>query len=348
MIKKALFVLLVATMMAACNRHKVRVHTTQLDSGTNSLLQAISIVDDRVAWVSGHNSTFLRTLDGGHSWQQFRFDTIDSLQFRDLHALSADEVILMSAGPGNASRIFRFNVTKGFEQNYMMRDSAGFLNSIEFWDDQVGLAFGDSYDWKMFALKTTDGGRTWHRINPKKFPEPGKGEGGFAASGTCIATLPGGKAWIGTGAGGNSRVLFTRDHGETWEEQPVPMVKGPSAGITSIRMANDTLGSIVGGDLAINDKYTENVAITDDGGVIWELTGYPITKGAFYGSDIIPAKKDMFLWMACGPRGIDYSTDLGLTYRNIDTTAYWAVDLDESGIGYATGPNGKILKIDFD
>ena len=34
-------------------------------SGTSALLQAVSVVDSTVVWVSGHSATWLRTTDGG-------------------------------------------------------------------------------------------------------------------------------------------------------------------------------------------------------------------------------------------------------------------------------------------
>ncbi len=100
----------------------------------------------------------------------------------------------------------------------------------------------------------------------------------------------------------------------------------------------------MGGDLAITDQYTDNIALTNDGGQTWQLTMSPVTKGAFYGSDLMSWGKASIL-IATGPNGIDYSTDLGQTYFNLDTGNYWAVDLHPSGFGLATGADGKILKL---
>lgn len=342
--KKPIVLLAMATL--GCEPKPLEIKTSALTSGTDALLQAISIVDDQTAWISGHKATFVRTTDAGNSWQVFRYELIDSLQFRDIHALSADEIVLMSAGPGAMSRIFKFHMDRGFEQTYLMEDSLGFLNTIEFWDHQTGLAFGDSFGGQLFVLKTTDGGNSWQRIDPTKLPAAGNGEGGFAASGTCISVRPGGKAWIATGAGGNARILFTPDFGESWQYFDTPMVKGDAAGTTSIHMLSDALGTIVGGDLMQADQHTSNTAVTRDGGKTWELTQLPNTKGAFYGSDLI-SMGDGHLWIACGPNGIDYSNDLGMSFQTLDTLNYWAVDLHQSGFGYASGTKGKILKIVF-
>lgn len=341
------FCLLFGACTLGCNDKPLSIKGTPLDSGTKSLLQAISIVDDNTAWISGHDATFARTKDAGNSWEIFTYEKGDSLQFRDLHAVSADEIILMAAGPGKKSQILLFSPATGFEETYVMPYEQGFLNSIEFWDNQKGLAFGDSFNGDLFAMITRDGGQSWERIAPSKMPAAGEGEGGFAASGTCISMQPGGKAWIGTGAGGNSRVLYTEDYGNSWTYYEVPTIKGKVAGIESIHMVDEQTGLIVGGDLTQPDAYTDNAAFTKDGGKTWTLTNHPITKGAFYGSDIIPYRNG-YLILACGPNGIDYSSDMGQTFTTLDTANYWAVDVDINGRGYATGKNGRILKITID
>ena len=40
-----------------------------------------------------------------------------------------------------------------------------------------------------------------------------------------------------------------------------------------------SLGLITGGDLAITDEYTDNLAFSEDGGQTWTLTDHPVTKG---------------------------------------------------------------------
>lgn len=327
-----------------CTSTDQKIDTSKPESNTGSLLQAISIIDAKTAWISGHEATFLRTIDGGKSWEAFKHES-DTLQFRDLHAIDEDNIILMSAGPGAASRIFRFSTAYGWKETYVMDHPEGFLNTIEFWDDEKGLAFGDSFNGHLFVLKTTDGGNTWYRIDPKKIPPAGKGEGGFAASGTCITTLPGGKAWIATGAGGNARVLSTTDFGETWKSIDTPMPKGPMAGTFSIRMATEQLGTLSGGDLE-KESPSDHLALTEDGGETWQLVKEPVIKGTLYGSDLVQLK-DQWYWFICGPNGMDYSTNLGETWQNLDTLNYWAIDLHPNGYGYAVGKGGNIIRIDL-
>ena len=337
--KKILLLLLIV----ACKPKPVEIMITRQQAATTATLQAISILDANTCWISGHQGTFLRTLDGGTTWETFRHQQ-DTLQFRDLHALNQNQVVLMTAGVGPASGIYLFSVTEGWQQVYQMPFAEGFLNTIQFWDDQTGLAFGDSFNGELFVLKTEDGGQSWTRIDPGTLPPAGTGEGGFAASGTCISTLPGGKAWIGTGAGGNARLLFTPDYGTTWQVMETPMPKGDMAGIFSTRMATDRVGTLTGGDLN-NPSPVNHLAYTQDGGDSWTFAPEPITSGTFYGSDLEKIH-DQWLWVIGGPKGMDYSTGLGSSWLNLDTTNYWAVELDPAGFGYAVGAKGNITRID--
>ena len=223
-----------------------------------------------------------------------------------------------------------------------MTDSAGFLDCIDFWDDQNGIAYGDAIDNYPYILLTIDGGKSWHRADTLNMPFAGEGEGGFAASGTCVTTGENGYAWVATGAGGNARIFITKNYGRSWSVVESPLVRGEAAGNTSISMLGQ-IGFVTGGDLMKPNEYVGNCAYTFDGGSSWSLASQPQTKGAFYGGALIKGPGAYFTF-ACGPKGIDYSSDLGKSWQNIDTLNYWAIDF-EGQTGYASGTQGKILKI---
>ena len=336
-------------LMVGCTDMPVEVTTNPQDSQTKSLLQAISIIDAQNVWVSGHRGTYVRTTDGGRTWTTSVMADADTLQFRDLHAFDNNEVLLMSAGPGKLSQIRK--TTDGGQSwkiTYLMEDSTGFLNTIEFWDDGQGLAFGDALDGNLFVLKTSDRGDSWQRIDPGKLPPALGSEGGFAASGTCIATGPNGKAWIGTGAGERPRVIYTSDYGNSWEDISTPIVSGEAAGIASISFWDEENGFIAGGNLAAPDEYTRNVAFTLNGGSIWSLAEQPIMKGAIYGTGLVTHRDERFVFIS-GPKGINYSADYGSTWNALSTENYWAIDFVDNGdaraAGWAVGTEGKVLQI---
>ncbi len=329
-------------ILMSCTKKDLSPRSELLQPPTNAHLQAISIVDENTTWISGHDATFVLTKDAGKSWELFTHPTGDSLQFRDVHGFDDEKAILMTAGSGPLSRIFTFTVPDQWEENFVMEDSLGFLDCIDFWDDQKGIAYGDAIDNYPYILLTSDGGKTWNRADSTNMPKAGKGEGGFAASGTCVTTGENGKAWIATGAGGNCRFLITEDYGQSWKEVDSPLVTGDAAGNTSVSFIGD-VGVVTGGDLLVADDYTDNCAFSIDGGKTWNLSGEPQTTGAFYGSAITKIENQTFAF-ASGPNGIDYTTDLGQTWITLDSTNYWAISI-KGNIGYASGPAGKILKI---
>ncbi|MEO9483170.1 MAG: hypothetical protein ABJG47_06980 [Ekhidna sp.] len=340
--KNLILALIVFSLLKCTSPQLVEPKIEVINSPTSSLLQAISIVDESTVWISGHDGSFVRSQNKGESWELFKHPTGDSLQFRDIYALDENKVILMSAGPGPLSRIFSFEAPDLWEENFVMLDSLGFLDCIDFWDDRRGIAYGDAIDSFPYILLTNDGGDSWSRADTTKMPNAGLGEGGFAASGTCVTTAENGKAWIATGAGGNCRFLVTTDYGQSWKEIGSPLVTGDAAGNTSVSFTGE-IGVVTGGDLMKPQEYTKNVAFSQDGGSSWSLANQPKTIGAFYGSAITRVDAQTFAF-ACGPNGLDYTQDFGQTWSTLDTLNYWAIDM-KADFGYASGTDGKILRI---
>src|SRR5215510_3775499 len=76
-------------------------------SNTTETLRGVSAVSNKIAWASGTHGTYLRTTDSGSSWEVAKVPGSDSLDFRDVEAFSADVAYLLSAGPGEQSRIYK-------------------------------------------------------------------------------------------------------------------------------------------------------------------------------------------------------------------------------------------------
>src|SRR5260221_10596661 len=74
-------------------------------SHTSESLRGVSTVSRKIAWASGTHGTYLRTTDG-RIWIPDQVSGAESLDFRAVVAFSADEAFLMSAGPGDQSRIY--------------------------------------------------------------------------------------------------------------------------------------------------------------------------------------------------------------------------------------------------
>ena len=314
-------------------------------SGTTELLQAVSVVDRDVVWVSGHGGTYARTTDGGATWRAAMVPGADTLQFRDVHARDARTAWLLAAGPADMSRIYR---TDDAGATWILQwtnpEPDGFYDCLEFWDDRRGIAYGDAVGGTLRILRTEDGGATWRRVPDDALPAALPGEGGFAASGLCVETAPGGRAWIAAGNTSAARVFRTDDYGRTWRAAEVPVETGEGAGLTAISMIDARRGFAFGGSLGVTDRATRNVVRTEDGGATWTALPALSFPGAAYGGLAIPAADGRAL-LAVGPGGAAVSLDAGATWTTLDTRAWWAAGSAGPAATWITGPEGRIARV---
>jgi photosystem II stability/assembly factor-like uncharacterized protein len=318
---------------------------TAQQSGTTALLQAVSAVDERVVWVSGHAGTYARTVDGGATWTTGRVPGADTLQFRDVHAFSADTAWLMSAGTGTLSRIFRtIDGGRMWVEQHVNREPEGFFDCMAFWDSRRGVVFGDAVRGEHFVLVTTDAGEHWRRAAPDRLPAAAAGEGSFAASGTCVATVGRQTAFVGTGNAASARVLKTVDGGESWVAYHTPVASGEAAGIASVAFRDSLHGVVIGGEIGKPAARGDYVARSSDGGRTWETAGRFTFAGPAYGAAYIPGLRQPAL-VAVGPRGADVSHDDGRTWARLDTLAYWSIGFASRASGWAVGPAGRITHV---
>jgi photosystem II stability/assembly factor-like uncharacterized protein len=275
-----------------------RVATTQ----TTENLRGVSAVSQTVAWASGTHGTYLRTTDGGLTWTSAQVPDATNLDFRGVVAFSADEAFLLSAGPGDQSRIYHTaDAGQHWQLQFKNGDPKGFFDAIAFWDSKHGVALGDPIpdaSGKLhFELLLTDDGESWHAIPLSQLPEAQAGEGAFAASNTCLAILrppseswssgPSGpregaqntaasasdpNIWFATG-GKVARVFHSSDRGQTWQVFDTPLLHGPdSAGIFSIAFRDPLHGVIAGGNYKRPKDDGPDLAFTTDGGKSWTLS----------------------------------------------------------------------------
>jgi len=249
-------------------------------SHTTEALRGVSAVSRSVAWASGTHGTYLRTIDAGRTWTPAQVPDAATLDFRAVIAFSADEAFLMSAGPGEQSRIYHTSdAGQHWQLQFTNTNPKGFFDSMVFWDSKHGVVLGDPIPDESgklkFELLQTEDGQNWRAIPSAQLPAAMDGEGAFAASNTCIAILPGGSdpnLWFATG-GKTARVFHSPDRGQSWRVFDTPMVHGPdSAGIFSIAFRDPTHGVIAGGDYKHPNDDGPNLAFTDDGGKTWTLS----------------------------------------------------------------------------
>ena len=198
-----------------------------------------------------------------------------------------------------------------------------FLDGFAFWDARHGAAFGDPIGGRWLVLQTTDGAR-WRAL-PTEPIRAATGEAGFAASGTSIATAPGGHLWIGTGGGASARVLHARGFGARWDVAVTPIAaESASAGIFSLAFVDSLTGIAVGGDYRAPDIVRANVARTVDGGRTWTLADSARVVKYLSGVTYVPGTAGKVV-VGVGPRGVFWSRDGGFSWEQVSAAPYNSV-----------------------
>jgi photosystem II stability/assembly factor-like uncharacterized protein len=193
------------------------------------------------------------------------------------------------------------------------------------------------------VIATDDGGKNWKPVAPENLPAAIPGEGGFAASGTCIAVQGKSNIWFASGGGATARVYRSADRGRTWAVADTPILAGvASAGIFSIAFADARHGIIVGGDYRKPTEADRSVATTSDGGKTWKLAAP--ANGFRSAVAYVKGRSGMKIF-AVGTSGSDSSATNGSSWVNLDKENYNAVSVTKDGGAiWAAGPKGRIAR----
>ncbi len=304
------------------------------NSGVTASLRGLSVVSDNIAWISGSNGTVGKTTDGGITWEFNRIKGFEGVDFRDIEAFDGATAIVM----GIASPSYILKTTNGgqtWRVVYQNKDSAMFLDAMEFWNEQSGIVIGDPIKGRMFFLRTFDEGETWKEIPEKYRPQVTEGEACFASSGTNIVKLNKEEAIFVTG--GKASRLFIRD-----KIIELPIVQGTeSTGANSLAVNKKTV-IVVGGDFANPKKYQQNCVISNNMGKKWKE---PTTPPKGYRSCVAFIKSKT--WVTCGLTGVDISTDNGDNWLSITNASFHACAKAKTGnTVYFCGTNGAIGKLE--
>lgn len=306
-------------------------------------LRGLSVVSDKVAWASGAKGTVLRTTDGA-TWTRLAVPDAEAFDFRDIEAFDANTAIVMGAGPGAASRMYRTRDGGATWQLLVVnKEPDGFWDAMAFWDTKNGIVFGDPVRGAFQVLVTNDGGDSWQLVDDPKGLAALPQEGAFAASGTCLTVAGSGDAWFVTGGAAQARVFRSADRGRSWQSAALPIpAAAPTKGAFSVGFSAGGRGLVVGGDYKETALETLNGAASTDGGADWAPAS---VAPAGFMSAVAPVPGARNTFVAVGLAGSGYTRDGGKSWTVIEKeTKLNAVGFSASGAGWAVGPKGLIVK----
>ncbi|TDD77403.1 WD40/YVTN/BNR-like repeat-containing protein [Flavobacterium caseinilyticum] len=351
--KNIFLILLVLNVCISC---KINVYTEKKvnDSEFQSIqidtlfqdkisIRAIQI-DGNIVWYGADNGRYgfynLKTKQKNEN--QIIKDS-SKLEFRSIAQTAKHVFILNVANPAMLHRISKDG--KETKVVYQENHEKVFYDSMQFWDDQEGIAMGDPITDCLNIITTRDGGNSWKKIPCLKLPKVAYGEAAFAASNTNIV-IKGSNTWIVSG-GKKSRVFYSSDRGNSWNVYETPIVQGKSmTGIFTADFYDANNGFIAGGDYEIRNQNFSNKAITTNGGKTWKLTAE--NQGFGYASCVqyVPKSNAKEL-VTVGFSGIYYSSDSGVSWKQLstDSTLNTIRFIDEN-TAIAAGQN-KMIRINF-
>jgi photosystem II stability/assembly factor-like uncharacterized protein len=201
----------VSTALGASGRPGYAWHLTP--TGSAARLRGISAVSANTAWTSGSLvGRSCRRSTAGQTWQNVSPPGTAAFQFRDIESFDADHAVILSIGNGTDSHVYvTSDAGQHWTQTFTNDDPNAFYDCVTFSNSGRGLALSDPVDGRFRIIATNDGGSTWHVV-AADMPAALPGEFAFAASGQCLVTDNGRRAWFGTGGAAQARVFHSAAH----------------------------------------------------------------------------------------------------------------------------------------
>jgi photosystem II stability/assembly factor-like uncharacterized protein len=340
---KYYFTTLVLLLLISCKQEEKKKSFSSVSVDTiyeDSLsIRAIELIDNNLAFSA--NNGFVGNIDlktGKVFSTNIAYDSIFP-EFRSIAHTSTDVFVLSVANP---ALLYKTGENGKFQLVYKEEAENVFYDAMTFWNDNEGIAVGDSMNGCLSILITRDGGRTWQKQSCAIVPKGIEGEGAFAASNTNIKII-GDSTWMATT---NGRILFSADKAKTWRVIETPIINAAQTqGIYSIDFYNEQIGFAIGGDYTKPENSNQNKALTVDGGVTWQLVADGQEPGYKSCVQFVPNSEGNGL-VAIGFTGISYSNDRGATWKKLSEEGFYTLRFKNDTIAYAAG-KGRVAKLSF-
>ena len=320
------------------NYSKIEIKTILEDSTLS--IRAIEILDKQSLAFAANNNTYGLYNSEANEWliSKIEYDSLN-IEFR---AIANNSIDFFMISVGNPALLFKTDESGEMKLVYKEEHEKVFYDSMKFWNDQEGIAIGDTTDDCLSIIITRDGGFNWHKLSCDKLPKGIIGEGAFAASNTNV-DIVGDKTWIATTSG---RVYYSPNKGVNWKIIDTPIIKdGETEGIYSIDFYDAKIGFAIGGDYTKSSDSSANKIRTLDGGKTWQLIAQNQNPGYRSCVQYLPNGTGEEL-VAVGFKGVDYSNDNGETWKHISDESFYTLRFLNDSVAYAAGSR-RISKLMF-
>jgi len=314
---------------------------TLQESHTTASLRGIDSLGGGVAWASGTAGTVLRTTDGGSNWQPCTVPpNAEKLDFRAVQAFDDKTAVAMSAGAGDASRLYK--TTDGYRTWKLVfsnPDRNGFWDGLRFDGTGLGLLVGDPVgdpgQASLPIFLSEDGGNTWRRPEPKGIrAEPNQSL--FAASNSSML-IDRGRVVLLTG-GGTTALISADLHFATPPAYSHPdLARGESAGGFSVASEGDVFVAVGGDYKAPGQTAGTAVSCVSDRRGDFTCRSAKTPPHGYRSAVAYDAASKT--WIAVGPTGVDLSSDSGLNWR---AAAELGADWNAISLPFVVGSKGRI------
>ncbi len=341
--KHFLITVVVTLLLISCEESEQQKVFTTVDVQTLFIdsisIRAIEIMDGSLAFAADkgvYGSVDIATNDVLLNTEKFHTSIP---HFRAVGHTDSDFFMLSI---GNPALLYKTGENGKMSLVYKEETDGVFYDAMTFWNNQEGIAVGDSMNGCLSVIITRDGGKTWNKSACNDLPKAIIKEGAFAASNTNVV-VNGDRTWIITTS---SRVYYSEDKGITWEVFETPIINTKTTqGIYSLDFYDDKIGFVIGGDYTNPEQNIQNKAITIDGGRTWNLVADGTNPGYKSCVQFVPNSEGNAL-VSVGFTGISYSSDRGAHWKKLSEASFYTIRFLNDSIAYAAGKN-KIAKLVF-
>ncbi|HTQ66251.1 MAG TPA: YCF48-related protein [Puia sp.] len=300
-------------------------------------IRGLSVVNDKIIWVSGTNGTVGKSINGGKTWEWMIVKDFEKKDFRDIEAFDENTAVIMAIDePANILK----TIDGGKTWKLVFTDSTKgmFLDAMDF-SGKKGVVIGDPVNQKIFLAYTEDGGDSWKISSILNNIAPAEGEAFFASSGTNIRVTK--KNFIPIFVSGGTKSSI---YNSSTFSHILPIEQGQnSTGANSIALSpdNEMKGIVVGGDFK-KDTATKNNC------VLFSLLPFSVHKPNIpphgYRSCVEYITENKLI--CCGTSGVDISEDGGMNWKLISKESFHVCAKAKKGNAvFLAGANGKIAQL---